>query len=134
MSLITRTAARKRDEGKFVLGPVTLVLGIVIASLIFESEYYTIGILSLAFGDGIASISGKMLGRIKIPFIYGKTVAGSLSCFFAIFICSFLISKNTASSIIIATSGMVLEMLPLKDFDNLLIPIVLSLVAKLLCC
>lgn len=133
VSLITRTAARKRDEGKFVLGPVTLVLGIVIASLIFESEYYTIGILSLAFGDGIASISGKMLGRIKIPFIYGKTVAGSLSCFFAIFICSFLISKNTASSIIIATSGMVLEMLPLKDFDNLLIPIVLSLVAKILC-
>lgn len=133
VALITKTAARKRDEGKFVLGPVTLVLGIVAASLIFKPEYYTIGILSLAFGDGIASLSGKMLGRIKIPFIYGKTVAGSLSCFFAIFVCSFCISQSVAKSLIIASCGMCLEMLPLRDFDNLLIPIVISFTAKLLC-
>lgn len=133
VSLITKTAARKRDEGKFVLGPVTLVLGIVTASLIFAPEYYTIGILSLAFGDGIASISGKMLGRIKIPFIYGKTVAGSLSCFLAIFVCSFLLCHSVSNSIVIALTGMVLEMLPLRDFDNLLIPVVISFTAKLLC-
>lgn len=132
IALITRTAARKRDEGKFVLGPVTLVFGIVSASLIFKPEYYSIGILALAFGDGLASLSGKMLGRIKLPFMYGKTAAGSLSCFVAIFICSFLFSNSVACSLVIALCGMILEMLPLKDFDNLIIPIALSFVASLL--
>ena len=35
ISKVTEVAARKRDENKFVLGPVTLVVGIVIASLLF---------------------------------------------------------------------------------------------------
>ena len=36
ISVITQTAARKRDENKFVLGPVTLTLGIILTALFFE--------------------------------------------------------------------------------------------------
>ena len=130
ISDITSIAARKRDEGKFVLGPVTLVIGIIISSLIFEESCYTIGILSLAFGDGLASLSGKLFGRVHIPFTEGKTVAGSLSCFFAIFCSSYLVCKNVFESVVLAIVGMAIEVFPLRDFDNILIPVLISFVAQ----
>lgn len=130
ISDITSIAARKRDEGKFVLGPVTLVIGIVISSLIFEESCYTIGILSLAFGDGLASLSGKLFGRVHIPFTEGKTVAGSLSCFLAIFCASYFVCRNVYESIILAAVGMFIEVIPMKDFDNILIPVLISFVAQ----
>lgn len=136
VSAVTEAAARKRDENKFVLGPVTLVLGIIAASLLWESLPAAIGIYALAFGDGLASLSGKLFGRIHIPFTEGKTVAGSLTCFAAIFIscfaaCSFAQvsppSHDTAFiALAAAVTGMVIEVLPLKDFDNLLIPVALG--------
>lgn len=132
VSQITSVAARKRDEGKFVLGPVTLVIGIVVTSLLFDETCYTIGILSLAFGDGLASLSGKLFGRLHIPFTEEKTVAGSLACFIAIFCCSYFVSCNAAVSLMIALVGMAIEVFPLKDFDNILIPIILGFVSHIL--
>ena len=38
ISLITVTAARKRDEDKIVFGPVTLVLGVVLALLLWQEK------------------------------------------------------------------------------------------------
>lgn len=132
VSEITSVAARKRDEGKFVLGPVTLVIGIVITSLLFDKTSYTIGILALAFGDGLASLSGKLFGRLHIPFTEGKTVAGSLSCFIAIFCCSYSISNNAFISLVLAITGMAIEVFPLKDFDNILIPVILGFISHIL--
>lgn len=132
VSQITNVAARKRDEGKFVLGPVTLVAGIIITSLIFDKTSYTIGILSLAFGDGLASLSGKLFGRLHIPFTEGKTVAGSLSCFIAIFCCAYSISCNAFASLMLALAGMAIEVFPLKDFDNILIPVILGFLSHII--
>lgn len=132
VSDITKVASRKRDEGKFVLGPVTLVFGIVISSILFDKTSYTIGILSLAFGDGTASLCGKLFGLLHIPGTQGKTVAGSLSCFLAIFCSSFFVCKSVFISLVIATAGMLIEVLPLKDLDNLIIPVILSMLAQFL--
>ncbi|MCQ2611140.1 MAG: phosphatidate cytidylyltransferase [Treponema sp.] len=132
VSFITEISARKRDDGKFVLGPVTLVLGIVAAGLLFDSPYRTIGILALAFGDGLASLCGKFFGIVHIPFTEGKTVAGSLACFTAILCSTYIVSKDPFASLVIATVGMLIEVLPLRDFDNLLIPVLLSFTAKLI--
>lgn len=132
VSDITKVAARKRDEGKFVLGPVTLVFGVVLSSLLFDRTGYTIGIFALAFGDGTASLAGKLFGRLHIPLTQGKTVAGSLSCFFAIFCSSFFVCRNVSASLVIAALGMVIEILPLYDFDNLVIPVALGFAAQFL--
>lgn len=122
ISDITAAAARKRDENKFVMGPVTLVLGVISAILIFDEVASSAGILALAFGDGLASLAGKTFGKIKIPFMQGKTAAGSLTCWAAIFCSSFAITGSTETSIVCAIAGAVFEVLPLKDFDNLIIP------------
>ena len=131
ISLVTDIAARKRDNGRFVLGPLTLVLGIISAAILWPLQPATIGILALAFGDGLASLGGKLFGRLHIPFTGGKTCAGSLTCFVAIFISCFAICRCTKVALIVAVCGMVIEMLPLKDFDNLLIPVLLGGVAHM---
>ena len=140
VSMITRTAARKRDENKFVLGPVTLVVGILTAIFLWYPVPAAIGIYALAFGDGLASLSGKLFGKVKIPLTDGKTVAGSLTCFAAIFISTYLALyfstemrygiNITYISLLIASVGMLIEVLPLKDLDNIVIPVVLGGVAQ----
>lgn len=130
ISLITVTAARKRDEDKIVFGPVTLVLGVVLALLLWQEKFAVAGILALALGDGFASLAGKTFGRIQLPFTGGKTAAGSITCFFAIYSSSFIVLKNTEISLILAAAGTVIEGLPLKDFDNVFIPVILGGMAQ----
>ncbi|MCR5045463.1 MAG: phosphatidate cytidylyltransferase, partial [Treponema sp.] len=113
-------------------GPLTLVLGIACAALLWKPQAATVGILALAFGDGLASLAGKFLGNLHIPYTGGKTCAGSLMCLIAIFISSFCVLQRADAALAIALCGMFLEVLPLKDFDNLLIPIVLGAMAQFL--
>lgn len=145
ISQITVIASRKRDENKFVLGPVTLAVGILITSLLYKWLPASIGIFSLSFGDGLASLFGKLFGQVKVPFTQGKSVAGSLTCFTAIFVSSFFLlyfngsslnflSDFTELSLILATIGMFIEVLPLKDFDNLLIPILIGGISQIFLC
>ncbi|MBR5400585.1 MAG: phosphatidate cytidylyltransferase [Treponema sp.] len=132
ISLITETASRQRDEYKFVLGPVTLVLGIVFAALVLPPEYAAVGIFALAFGDGLASLVGKIFGRIKIPFTGGKTLEGSLACFTAVFISTLCATKNILISLAVAFTAMFIEVMPLGDWDNMLIPTITGGVCWLL--
>ena len=131
ISIITQAAARKRDENKFVLGPVMLCLGIVLCALVWPEIPARVGILALAFGDGLASLGGKFLGRVQIPFTKGKTAAGSLTCFAAIFASCFCITHNAAVALCCGAAGMFIEVLPLNDFDNLLIPVAIGGIANL---
>lgn len=132
ISKITETAARKRDENKFVLGPVTLVCGVLLAALILPLRFAKIGIFALAFGDGLASLVGKLIGKVTIPGAHGKTVAGSLACFSAVFISTFYCTGNCLASLIIATAAMIIEVLPLADLDNVLIPVSIGFIAMMI--
>lgn len=129
ISDIIDMAARERDKGKFVLGPLTLVGGVVLTALLWEPKAAAVGIFALAFGDGLASLAGKIWGNLHVPCTGGKTCAGSLVCFTAIFISSFCVLQNAGASLCIAICGMIIEILPLKDFDNILIPVLLGGIA-----
>lgn len=122
VSKITEIAARKRDENRFVLGPVTLVCGILLAALLLPLDCARVGIFALAFGDGLASLMGKLFGKITIPGAHGKTAAGSLTCFFAVFVSTFCCCGNCLLALLIGLCAMFIEVLPLSDFDNIIIP------------
>ena len=130
ISKITAIAARKRDENKFVLGPVTLVIGIICASLLWKPEAARIGVYALAFGDGFASLVGKLIGRVHIPFTNGKTAAGSLACFIAVFLSSFAVCHNCLVALVLAVIATLVEVVPMTDFDNIIIPILIGGVAQ----
>jgi phytol kinase len=123
ISNITMIAARERDRNKFVLGPVTLGLGALLTLLLYPNPAATIGIYALAFGDGLSSIFGKLFGRRVLPMFKNKTFAGSLACFMAVLVTSYSVCGNPAKSVIIAFGATFIEALPLKDYDNLLIPV-----------
>lgn len=132
ISAVTAVAARKRDENKFVLGPVTLACGILVCAILWQPLPASIGIYALAFGDGLASLSGKLIGKVQIPMTQGKTAAGSLTCFAAIFTSCFIACGDSSVALVVASIGMFIELMPLKDFDNIIIPIVLGGIAQFL--
>ena len=133
ISLITETASRQRDECKVVLGPVTLVFGIVLAALLLPFECAKVGIFALAFGDGLASLAGKLFGRVKLPLTGGKTLEGSLTCFIAVFIATFIVSGRPVVSFVVAFLATTIEVFPLGDWDNMIIPVITGGVYWLFC-
>ena len=132
ISDITVLAIRERDRGKFVIGPVTLGIGAMLSLLLYPEPAASIAIYALAFGDGFASLIGTLWGKVKIPFTDGKSVAGSFACFFTVYLISLKLTMNPLYALIIAFSATFLELFPVKDIDNLLVPVGTGLVASIL--
>ncbi len=129
---ITRHAARKRDKGRIVLGPLTLAGGILAALLLFPLHTAAIAVFALAFGDGLASLVGKKFGKVHLPIAHDKTLAGSLACFAAVFCSTLAVSFSLWKSLVLGITAAGIEMLPLKDYDNVLIPLVIGFTALLI--
>lgn len=123
ISQITSLAARKRDQGRFVLGPVTLGLGAMLALLLYPAPAASIALYALAFGDGLASLIGKLFGTIRPFFLMGKSVEGSLACFLVVFFMAYRTYPSFSVAFVAASTATVIEVFPLKDFDNILLPI-----------
>jgi len=132
ISILTTMASRPQDRGRFVPGPVTLGLGAFLSLLLYPPLAASIAVYALAFGDTFACLAGKLFGRIKPAFLFGKSIEGSLTCFAAVFVTSFLVSSNIQLALISAFVAMIAEALPLEDFDNLVLPLAVGLVVFLL--
>ena len=132
ISNLTAMASRERDLGRFVLGPVTLGLGAMLALLLYPAPAASIALFALAFGDGFASLVGKLFGRVRIPRTGGKTIVGSVACFTAVFVSAWLVSGSARAALVIAVIATTVEMMPLKDLDNILMPLSAGSTALLL--
>lgn len=130
ISRITVLASRDRDRGRFVLGPVTLGIGAMLALLLYPEPAATIAIFALAFGDSISSLVGKFYGYVRIPFTGGKTFAGSFACFLAVLFIAYRITGNFSLSVLISVVATGLEMLPIRDLDNIVMPVGTGFIAS----
>jgi dolichol kinase len=130
VSTLTYMASRPRDMGHFVLGPVTLGIGALLALMLFPSPAACIGIYALAFGDGFAGLIGKLFGRNRPAFLLGKSLEGSLACFTATFISAYLVSHSYFVSITAALAATAVEALPLEDYDNVALPLVVGIIVQ----
>jgi dolichol kinase len=130
VSDLTSAASRSRDQGRFVLGPVTLGLGALLALLLYPSPAASIAIYALAFGDGFASLVGKFFGQIRPRFLFGKSLEGSGACFIAVLIAAFRVSGDLRVACIAALTAAAVEALPLEDFDNLALPVTVGLIVQ----
>jgi dolichol kinase len=131
ISSLTSMASRSRDIGHFVMGPVTLGLGALLALLLYPSPVAAIAIYALAFGDGFASLVGKFFGKCRPAFLLGKSIEGSLVCFFVVFVSAYAVSGSVYISVAAALTAMVVEAMPLEDYDNLILPVTVGLVVQL---
>ena len=131
VSDLTSLVSRRRVKNRFVLGPVTLGLGALAALLLFPPPVAYISIFALALGDGLSSLIGKMYGKIRPDFLFGKSIEGSVACFTVTFVSAWLISRNLIVSMTAAVTATVVEALPLKDYDNIVLPLVVGIVVQL---
>ncbi|MDR2477830.1 MAG: phosphatidate cytidylyltransferase [Treponema sp.] len=127
ISSLTSMASRSKDAGHFVMGPVTLGLGALLALLLYPSPVAAIAIYALAFGDGFASLVGKFFGKRRPGFLFGKSVEGSLACFTAVLISAYGVSRDIRIASVAAFTAMAVEALPLDDYDNLALPVTVGM-------
>jgi dolichol kinase len=132
ISAVTEFASRERDRGRIVLGPITLGLGAMAALYFYPEPAAALAIYALAFGDGLSSLFGRFFGGMSMPLFPEKTVGGSLTCFTAVFLVTFGVIGSFPKACVIAAAATLIEMLPLKDLDNLAIPLGTGLVAVLI--
>jgi dolichol kinase len=130
VSSLTSMASRPRDRNRFVLGPVTLGLGALLALLLYPSPAASIGIYALAFGDGFASLVGKTFGRHRPGFLLGKSIEGSLACFSAVFVAAYGVSRRFLVAFAAALTASLVEALPLEDYDNIALPVSVGFAAQ----
>jgi dolichol kinase len=123
ISAVTTVAARDRDRGRFVLGPITLGLGAMLSLLLYPDPAASIAVYALAFGDGLASLVGKLVGRIRPAFLLGKSLEGSMACFIAVAFAAYKVSGNIHTAFLAATVATFIEALPLEDYDNIALPL-----------
>ena len=126
VSSLTGMASRERDRGRFVFGPVTLGMGAAFALLLFPLPVASAGIFALAFGDGFAGLVGRLFGRVRPAFLFGKSLEGSAACFVATGISVYLMSQNHAVALTAAIVATAVEALPLEDYDNIVLPLVVG--------
>ena len=131
VSTLTGMASRPRDMNRFVLGPVTLGIGALLALLFFPPPAAAIGIYALAFGDGFASLVGKLFGRVRPAILRGKSIEGSMACFIAVFVSAWLVSRSYTVSLAAAVTATAVEALPLKDYDNIALPLIVGAAVQL---
>jgi dolichol kinase len=120
---ITTAAARQEDLcGKIILGPITLGIGAMVCLLLYPQTASVIAIYALAFGDSISSIVGRAVGRIHIGPWRHKTLEGSLACFLLVWVISLRASGSVSGACLIALTATALEAVPIRDLDNIVMP------------
>jgi len=138
ISGITQAAIRKRETGCFALGPVTLGLGALLALLLFPPQAAAAAIYAMAFGDSASTLIGRvlgrlrpafLLGRLRPAFLFGKSVEGIFACFAAAAMCGYLVFGDLKPALAIGFVSLIVDIFPLKDFDNLLMPLAAGLAA-----
>jgi phytol kinase len=132
ISKVTALAARRRDGGGFVLGPITLGLGALLSLMLYPNPAASIAIYALAFGDGLSSLVGKSFGSVRLPFTGGKSLEGSLTCLIAVMVAAYALTGDAPRSLAIAAAAMLIEAAPTKDFDNIVLPVSVGAIATLL--
>jgi dolichol kinase len=126
---LTLIASRETDKKGFVLGPVTLGIGAMLALLLYPLPAASLAIYALAFGDGIASLAGSIVGGPKIPLFARKTVSGSLACFAAVFAVALAVTQSPVDALLLGVAGALLEAIPAGNFDNIILPVGIGLLA-----
>jgi phytol kinase len=131
VSRVTALAARRRDADRFVLGPITLGIGALLSLLLYPNPAATLAIYALAFGDGLSSLVGKTFGSIRLPLTGGKSLEGSMTCLIAVLAASYAVTGDPVRSLAVAVFATIVEAAPMKDFDNIVLPVLVGAFATL---
>jgi dolichol kinase len=130
LSHLTKNSKRPHEHRSGFAWPAYFIaIGYLFSIIFFRREVACLAILHVSLGDSIAAIVGQQWGKSKLPFNHDKSWLGSGAYLVATFLAG-LFFLPWLPSLILAVTGALIESLPFKNFDNLLIPVVISLLAN----
>lgn len=131
LSSITWRAAVGPELYDFAATPIYFALGIVLSLTILPAPIGYASVAVLTLGDGLATVSGRMIGRTHIPFNKPKTLEGlALGLLVAFLGASFFV--NPVKALIGAVVGMAMEPFPSPLNDNVSVPLACGLVLAII--
>jgi dolichol kinase len=115
----TLKMSRPAETGRFVIRPVYLALGIILALFLFPTKIAYASIAIAAVGDPVAAYVGERIGHRHVR--PKKTLEGLVAGFLAsLLLASLLITPIEA--LVGSTGAMLMELVDVPD-DNLIMPI-----------
>ncbi len=116
-------------------GTILYPLSMVIMSLVtyINNDFlisYGVSLFIMAFGDGLAAITGKYIKSNVI--INNKTIIGALTVFVISIIILAMFNYNLVNAVVIALVATVLELIGKKGYDNIILPVGIFIVSFLL--
>ncbi len=135
--------SRSGDPKEILKGPLVYGIMFVLLTILFWKDHPAglIGLMVLCGGDGLADVVGRRVKSKPIPWSKTKTLAGTLamfigSCLLTISILWVFIQVGIFSIsmefivgriVLISILAAFIETIPVKDFDNLSVPIAVVL-------
>ncbi|MCJ7622164.1 MAG: phosphatidate cytidylyltransferase [Anaerolineaceae bacterium] len=140
--------SRTGDPREILKGPLYYGIVFVVLTLIFWNETPTgiVALMIMCGGDGLADIIGKKYGRAKLPWSRRKSFAGSFGVFAGGIILTILIFSIYISAakfqgpltrygpaiLGIAFVSTMVESIPVRDIDNISVPLIAVILGMLL--
>ena len=135
--------SRSGDPKEILKGPLIYGIMFVLLTILFWKNHPAgiIGLMVLCGGDGLADIVGRRIKSRPIPWSKTKTLAGTIAMFLGSFLMTILIlwifiragifslslESITGRIVLLSILAAIIETVPVKDFDNLSVPIVVVL-------
>ncbi len=131
LSALTDHSKRPHEVGHLSRGALGLVGAGIFTPYFFGVLPAAVGLAQIFIADTASSLTGMTWGHRKLPYNPNKSWVGSLVFFgTAALVSRFFFAGPEA--IVLALVGAVLESLPLGDWDNAVVPLVVALAAYLL--
>ena len=124
----TLLMCRPEEVGHFIIRPVYLAVGVMLALILFPTEIAYASITIAAVGDPVAAYVGGKFGRKHIR--SEKTLEGSVAGLVAAFLVATLFIYPVAA-FVGSVGAMLMEVLDAPD-DNLTMPIVAGMLMMLM--
>jgi phytol kinase len=127
----------KRKSVGSIIFPIPVYCCFLAAEILHNSLFFYLPVSLLAISDTSAEIAGTRWGHLTKQFFNGqKTLAGTLAFFgTALFICfgwlwcyDLTIQSVIGGTLIIAIAATLAELVTLKGWDNLTIPVIAGLI------
>jgi dolichol kinase len=132
ISEVTEYCSYSFEKRTFVYSPLIFAISMLILLAFFQKTHAYAGIIALGLGDGIAGLIGKKYGKKKIFYNKKKSLEGSLSMFFVVFLGSLFLIQDVFTSFVIGLTATFVESLSNEAIDNLTIPFSVILIIKLI--
>ncbi|MFW6181950.1 MAG: diacylglycerol/polyprenol kinase family protein, partial [Spirochaetota bacterium] len=126
VSHVTRRARRLSEFRGFIMGPVSLTVGILASVILFPPRVYLPAVLIVCISDSLSGLVGRRFGAHVLP-CWKRTLEGS-AAFYLSAMAILLFFLPVGQALLLGLVPTVIELLSPHDLDNLFIPLGTALV------